>query len=108
MLFKKGLECKILSTYSDGIGRLLLVNIEVKGVNCTLCNVYCPNNVTERVNFLSQVKSFVHKYAISKQNLYIGGDFNCVESAVDRVSGMLDRSSSKLTEVKKDLNLVDV
>ena len=57
---------------------------------------------------MSQVKSFVHKYAISKQNLYIGGDFNCVESAIDRDSGMLDRSSSKLTEVKKDLNLVDV
>ena len=108
MLFKKGFEYKILSTHSDGIGRLLLVNIEVNAVNCTLCNVYCPNNVTERVNFLSQITSFVHKYALSKQNLYIGGDFNCVESAVDRVSEVLDRSSAKLTEIKKELNLVDV
>ena len=80
----------------------------MNGVNCTLCNVYCPNNVTERVNFLSQITSFVHKYAPSKQNLYIGGDFNCVESAVDRVSGVLDRSSTKITETKKELNLVDV
>ena len=80
----------------------------MNGVNCTLCNVYCPNNITERVNFLSQITSFVHKYALSKQNLYIGGDFNCVESAVDRVSGVLDRSSAKLTEIKKELNLVDV
>ena len=108
MLFKKGFEYKILSTHSDGTGRLLLVNIEVNGVNCTLCNVYCPNNVTERVTFLSQITSFVHKYALSKQNLYIFGYFNCVESAVDRVCGVLDRSSAKLTEIKKELNLVDV
>ena len=108
MLLKKGLECKILSTLSDGIGRLLLVNIEVNGVNSTLCNVYCPNNVTETVNILSHVKLFGRKHAISKQNMYIGGDFNCVESRIDRVSGVLDRSSSKLTEIKKYLNLVDV
>ena len=57
---------------------------------------------------MSQVKRFVRKHAISKQNLYIGGDFNCVESTIDRVSGVLDRSSSKLTEIKKDMNLVDV
>ena len=58
MLFKKGFEYKILSTHSDGIGRLLLVNIDVNEVNWTLCNVYCPDNVTERFNFLSQITSF--------------------------------------------------
>ena len=31
-----------------------------------------------------------------------------VKSTIDRVSGVLDRSSSKLTEIKKDLNLVNV
>ena len=43
-----------------------------------------------------------------KQNLYIGGDFNCVQSPFDKVSGSLDKSSNALSKLKEDLNLIDV
>ena len=39
ILFRKGMECKVLSVHCDKIGRLLLVNIEVNGLKCTFCNV---------------------------------------------------------------------
>ena len=84
ILLRKGMECKVLSVHCDKIGRLLLVNIEVNGLKCTFCNVYSPNNVTDRVHFLTEVKEFVQKHSLSRQNLYLGGDYNCVYSVMIR------------------------
>ena len=41
-------------------------------------------------------------------SIYIGGDFHCVESPIDRASRKLDRSSTVLAEIKNDLKLIDV
>ena len=50
----------------------------------------------------------MHTYALSKCNLCVGGDFNCVSAAIDKASGNLDKSSRVLDKIKNDLKLVDV
>ena len=108
ILFSKSLEYDIISTHSDDVGRTLLVNVEINGIYYSICNVYCPNDVSERVNFLKQTAIFVQQHAVSKQNVYLGGDFNCVDSALDKVSQKLDKSSSMLAQIKTDLKLLDI
>ena len=66
VLFRKGLEHNVISVHCDDIGRLIGVNFEVYSVNCSVCNVYCPNNVAERIKFLAQTKEFVLTHAKSK------------------------------------------
>ena len=55
ILFAKSPMCNIISTHSDDVGRTLLVNVEINGVYYSICNVYCPNEVSERVNFLNRL-----------------------------------------------------
>ena len=107
ILLRKDIGCKIASVHCDTIGRLVLVNVEINGIMCTVSNVYCPNNVADRVQFLTELKAFVQRHSMSKLNLYKGGDLNCVDSLNDRASGALDKSSMPLPNLKKKC-LIDV
>ena len=102
ILFRKHLQYRILSKHCDNDGQLLLVNIELNGIKYSICNVYCPNNVSNRMEFLSNIVTFVETNALSKYNLYVGGDFNCVSALIDKASGNLDNSSCVLDKVKTD------
>ena len=106
ILFSKNIPCKILSTHSDNNGRLLLVNFEYENVLYSICNVYCPNDVSDRVAFLTDLNTFLQKNAMSKLRL-IGGDFNCVTSESDKISGILDKSSHTLKLLQTSEQLTD-
>ena len=108
ILFAKDFTYSITSKFCDNEGRMLLVNLEVNGVDYSICNIYSPNDMSERIKFLQNMKLFVQNHAVAKNNIYIGGDFNCVESPLDRASRKLDRSSTVLAEIKNDLKLIDV
>ena len=71
ILFRKNLQYKILSTHCDKDGRLLLVNIKLNDVKYSICNVYCPNNISDRIKFLSHVVTFVRTHALSKYIIYV-------------------------------------
>ena len=108
ILFTKDFTYHLTSKFCDNEGRMLLVNLEVNGVDYSVCNIYCPNDMSERIKFLQNMKLFVQNHAVAKNNIYIGGDFNCVESPLDRASRKIDRSSTVLAEIKNDLKLIDV
>lgn len=108
ILIKNNLPYKVISKYTDKEGRMLLLNIEINGTEYTLCNVYAPTILTDRIEFFGKLKQFIQIHAISRNNLLIGGDFNCVDNVADRNSGNLDKSSQALTKLKKDVNLIDI
>ena len=56
ILFAKDFVYNIISTHCDNNGRKLLVNIEINGVDFSICNVYCRNDVSDRVKFLKEIK----------------------------------------------------
>ena len=108
ILLKKGLLCKTTSVHCDDSGRLLLVNLEIGGNEYSICNIYCPNVVNERILFLQRMENFIETNAISKRNLLIGGDFNCVDSMTDKSTGSLDKSSKFLNDLKNKMCLIDM
>ena len=108
ILVRKGLKCFEISSHSDNNGRIALVNLNIDNCDYTICNVYCPNEFKERCMFLEYVKHFIGKYAISTQNLIVGGDVNCVLSKNDRVSKSVDKSTDKLKELIANFELCDI
>ena len=52
------------------------------------------------------MREFIHMYAVTRSRLIIGGDFNCILNANDRVSGVTDRSTSILLEVLEHFSLI--
>ena len=107
ILLAKDLPCKVISTHRDGDGQIILINIELNNVEYSICNIYCPNNVSDRIAFLQYVNEFVKSHAVSKNRNLIGGDFNCADSPDDRSNGIVD-SSTKLASLKSSLQLEDV
>ena len=108
IMLNHGLDYKILSTFKDNDGRIVLLNIMIQDTEYTICNVYCPTDVRRRIVFLKDAYLFILKHALSKKNLIIGGDFNCITNEIDRYSKVLDKTSESLKEFKEKLSLVDV
>ena len=107
ILFREGFDYNIISTFTDNDGRIVLVNVSFGGIEYTICNIYCPNDVKERISFLKKVKLFINKNAISKKNLILGGDVNCVDDMNDRSSKKLDKSSEIFSKIKMQLKVTD-
>ena len=74
----------------------------------SIYNVYCPNNIKQRIAFLEYVRSFIETHTKTTSNVIIGGDFNCVDNETDKVSKTSDKSSSKLESLKSDLHVADI
>ena len=71
-------------------------------------NVYCPNDVKQRMEFINGISDWIDRYVMNKSNLIIGGDFNCVNDHYDRTKQNIDKSSEVLTELKSKHNLIDI
>ena len=108
ILLAKDLPCKVIGTHHDDDGRIILINIELNNVEYSICNIYCPNNVSDRVTFLRYVNDFVKSHAVSRNRTLIGGDFNCTGSPNDKSNKTVDRSSAELANLKSNLHLEDV
>jgi len=107
ILFKKGLQYNILDVKECHEGRLLVVNIDINGHVYSIINVYSPNNLNERLQFLCELSEWIDKYALNKKNIIIGGDLNCVNERKDRKSNNVDKSTDKIREIKAKYNLLD-
>ena len=108
ILLSKNLDYNVISSHCDTDGRISLVNLQIGNNEYTLVNVYAPNIVSERIAFFHEMREFIHMHAMTRSQLIIGGDFNCVLNANDRVSGVTDRSASILLEVLEHFSLIDV
>jgi hypothetical protein len=71
-------------------------------------NVYCPNEFNERINFFRNTSGWVEDHKITKDNVFVMGDVNCVDDPVDRVSHVLDASSKVFKSFKLNLEIKDV
>ena len=107
ILFSDDFSCNVVSTHNDDNGRVLLVNFEHENIDYSVCNVYCPNEINKRVKFLGELEIFLANNAVSNQ-IFIGGDFNCIASKQDRMSNTLDKSSIAFSHLKTVYNSIDV
>ena len=108
ILLSKKINYTVINLHSDNDGRILLVNLEICNKGYTLVNIYAPTAVSEPINFFKKLREFINLHSLNKSRLLIGGDFNCVLNTSDRTSGVTDKSTSVLTEVLDNFDLVDV
>ena len=111
ILFQEKLDIKISNEIVDINGRYIYITIEVDECKVNLLNVYAPNNGNERVRFFNNIKQIVK----DKEELIIGGDFNCcISNNEDRryAENVRERREDQgVTEMKElmiENNLEDV
>ena len=106
MLFSPNFSGKISRFVFDSDGRILSVLIQYNNAFFNLINVYAPNSVSARKIFFDGL----HDYFLSRGDLIIGGDFNCVGASIDKFRSndihVTDKKS--LTSLKSFFSLVDV
>ena len=73
-----------------------------------IVNVYSPNDLKQRIAFIENLGKCIDQKALNVKNLLIGGDFNCVNSEIDRTNKRTDKSTGTLTELKSKYDLFDV
>ena len=84
IVIKKSLNHKIIDTFSDEEGRIILINIEIDNCIFSLLCLYAPNCKTSRNAFFKKVNSMLKEHGIGIPIL--GGDFNDNFKSIDRKS----------------------
>ena len=86
ILFKPRRDVSIEKITSDDHGRYILAEIVIDNTKILLVNIYVPNETNQQVVFLRELsKNLLSNY--DNENLVLGGDFNCVISALDKRGG---------------------
>ena len=55
---------------------MILVNTNIEDKHLTLINIYAPNSQNERKTFLNKLQEWSMKFALNKDEIIIGGDYN--------------------------------
>ncbi len=99
-------------TLNDDHGRILCLTVthKLSKRDFTLINVYAPNISSDRIDFLANLKTKIPM----KNNVIIGGDFNCYEDfQLDRSPPLTRKSSGyqgtvQLRDITNTFDLVDI
>ena len=97
---------KIIRYVHDTDGRILSLLVDFNSFKFNIICLYAPNTVSDRKLFFNRL----HTFFLSPGDLILGGDFNCVDSELDRLHTKLDFSADKrvLSALKSDFCLVDI
>ena len=105
LLFSDKLNFDLINIHKTEDGRMILVNIKIEDKHLTLINIYAPNSQNERKTFFNKLQKWSMQSALNKDEIIIGGDYNCVEShKLDRHE---NSTYTRDTSLKSYLNLKD-
>ena len=85
----------MINKLNDQEGRIILLNIDIKGNIFTLVNVYAPNIPRDRNIFFKKLNTFIENNRLGI--LIIGGDMNETLSS-------LDTKNNNPKKIKKPVN----
>ena len=104
VLIRNGFSFDFCNYHRSSDGRKILLNIKINDILYSIVNLYAPNKIGDRKAFFTTTNSWVRKFALSKENLLVCGDFNC---KLDEKHHCFDTSISKLNSIIKRCRLVD-
>ena len=55
-LFK---DYKVLGSFTDDLGRIVLINVIVNCLELSLCNIYAPNNRADQLQFIARLNNWL-------------------------------------------------
>lgn len=118
ILLKEKLDITIVNTEIDTNGRYLAITIEIDELRSKIINIYAPNKPADRIKFFKELKENILRYQsidTNRNELIIGGDFNCVleanldrRSTVNDVAQKPDQGATQLVELMSEAELEDV
>ena len=93
-------------------GRYILLQVEIKGEEFYIFNVYLAHSANERVNYLEKLTNIMRTYDINQNsNIIIGGDWNIIQSLTDKQSinqKIEDNSLVTLNKLMSQFDLCDI
>ena len=97
---------KIIRCVHDTDGRILSLLVDFNSFKFNIACLYAPNTVTYRKLFFNRL----HTFFLSPGDLILGGDFNCIDSELDRLHIKSAFSTDKrcLSALKSDFCRVDI
>ena len=102
------LKYKLINKHGSKDGRKLLINIKIDEDIYTVVNVYAPNIIKERINFMKQLATWIAQYSLNLDNLILCGDMNCCCENKDRRNQNGDKSNRFLNKCINSLHLKDI
>ena len=96
----------IIRYVHDTDGRILSLLVNYNSSKFNVICLYAPNTVSDRKLFFNRL----HTFFLSPGDLILGGDFNCIDSDLDRLNIKSDFGADKrcLSALKSDFCLVDI
>ena len=106
VIFSQNFPGKITRFLFDSNGRILSLLVEIRNSKFNVVNIYSPSTASDRKSFFSNL----HNFFISQGSLIIGGDFNCIDNALDKLncSTVLSMDKKSLCSLKSDFTLIDI
>ena len=105
VLFKPNLNVTINKTLADKNGRYVLAETSIDETNTVFVNIYAPNDPSQQIVFLRDLSSSVLS-VYANENLVLGGDFNCVMNAMDKIGGRpFDSKNATVTEFESTIRV---
>ena len=97
---------KIIRCVHDTDDRILSLLVDFNSFKFNIVCLYAPNTVTDRKLFFNRLYTFF----LSPGDLILGGDFNCIDSELDRLHIKSAFSTDKrcLSALKSDFCRVDI
>ena len=106
-LIRPGLDIKIVNSFTDGIGRILLLDALIQDERFSLINIYAPNAEESQVCFYSQLKKIMLQKVPTDNYVLLGGDFNIVmDLRKDRKTDARTSASSNYCRIMSTLNYI--
>ena len=70
-------------SFSNNLGRTVLITVNINGQKVSFCNIYAPNNSSEQLEFIQELNNcIIDKSELT--NLIVGGDWNCTLTKKDK------------------------
>ncbi len=107
-LISKKLDFEFLNSNKSNDGRKLLINCKINGITYTIVNVYLPNEVKAKKQYLKSLPKWIREHALDDNHLYVCGDMNTAAQVIDKTNNVTDRAAKQLADFKKLSELHDV
>ena len=52
-------DYKVLGSFTDDLGRIVLINVIVNCLELSLCNIYAPNNHADQLQFIARLNNWL-------------------------------------------------
>ncbi len=109
IMFHNSLNIEIKNIHKKEDARVILINAIIENVEVSLCNIYAPNDPSNRKEYFRTLKYWIARHTDYENDLIMGGDLNCALNDDDRknIRGNQDVSRTPLKNLISELDLLD-